>query len=346
MVLMPQTATINMQYPASLQGRQNIEIRPRIEGYLEKILIDEGSVVKRGQVLFQLDGSQYEQNIRSAEADSKMAAAEVNVAQMQLKKAQSLVAKEVVSHFELEAAEYALQAKQAALAQANARLQNAKTNLSYTIIRSPSNGVVGNIPYRVGSLISGNSDKPLTTVSDISSIYAYFSMNEKEFLAFIRRDSGKSLQQKLNRMSELELILADGSIYPDKGKIETVSGILNPETGSANFRAVFPNPKSLIRSGGSATICIPENIQNAILVPQKATYEIQGKRFVYMVGKDGEINASEISVLSVGVGQCFVVVAGVNSGDTIVVEGVNSVKEKMMIKPKPVSADSLYKSIK
>ena len=335
---------MDIQYPASLQGKQNIEIRPRIDGYIEKILIDEGSVVKKGQVMFRLDGAQYEQNISSAEADCKMALAEVNAAQMQVKKAKSLVEKDIVSHFELESAEYTLQAKQAALAQAKAKLQNAKTNLSYTVITSPVYGVVGSIPYRVGSLINSNSNQPLTTVSDISSIYAYFSMNEKDFLALIRNDSTKSVAQILKQMSGISLLLADGTAYSYKGQIETVSGIINSETGSANFRAVFPNPKSLLRSGGSATISIPEHIKNALLIPQKATYEIQGKKFVYVVGSEGEIKASEVTVMSIGLGKLFVVVDGLHPGDNIAVEGVNSLKENMKIKPRYVAADSLLNS--
>lgn len=341
-----QTATLNIQYPASLQGEQNVEIRPRIDGYIEKILIDEGAVVKKGQILFRLDGAQYEQNVRSAEADIKIAAADVNAAQVQVNKVKHLVEKDIISHYELESAEYTLQSKQAALAQANAKLLNAKTNLSYTVITSPSNGIVGAIPYKAGSLVSSSSAQPLTTVSNISTIYAYFSMNEKDFLSLIQSDNNKPLQQKLKQMKGISLLLADGSNYPHAGRIETVSGIINSQTGSANFRAVFPNTQSHLRSGGSAVVCIPTTIQNAILIPQKATYEIQGKRFVYLVGKDGRLKNTEVNVMPVGIDRFFVVVNGVNAGDNVVIEGVNTLKEKMVIKPKYIASDSIYKNLK
>ena len=321
MTVEPQSVTLNIQYPASLQGKQNVEIRPRVEGYVEKILIDEGASVKKGQLLFRLDGAQYEQNVRSAEADIKMATAEVNAAQMQVNKNKNLVEKNIVSPYELQSAEYTLQSRQAALAQAKAKLLNTKTDLNYTYIKSPVSGVVGNLTYRIGSLVTGSSVQPLTTVSDISSIYAYFAMNEKDFLAFVK--SSNSLQQKLNQMTGITLLLADGTEYSYKGKIETVSGIINSATGSANFRAIFPNPQNLIRSGSSATIVIPQNLKDAILVPQKATYEIQGKRFVYVVNKDGKLKASEITVMPVTVGQFFVVTSGVTPGNNIVIEGVN-----------------------
>lgn len=346
MTIETQPAVLTIQYPASLQGRQNIDIRPRVDGYIEKILIDEGAVVKKGQVLFRLDGAQYEQNVRSAEADIKIATAEVNAAQMQVNKAKRLVEKDIISHFELESAEYTLQSKQAALAQANAKLQNAKTNLSYTVITSPTNGVAGSIPYRVGSLVNSNSAQPLTTVSDISSIYAYFSMNEKDFLTLMRSDDSKPLQQKLNQMTGISLLLADGSTYSYKGKIETVSGIINPETGSANFRAVFQNPQSLIRSGGSATVCIPQNIKDAILIPQKATFELQGKRFVYLAGNEGKLKTAEIKIMPVGIGHFYAAASGLNPGDKVVIEGINTLKEKMVIRPKPVSSDSVFKSLR
>jgi membrane fusion protein (multidrug efflux system) len=344
MTVEPRTVTLNIQYPASLQGKQNVEIRPRVEGYIEKILIDEGAAVKKGQLLFRLDGAQYEQNVRSAEADIKMATAEVNAAQMQVNKNKNLVEKNIISPYELQSAEYTLQSKQAALAQAKAKLLNAKTDLNYTYIKSPVSGVIGNLTYRIGSLVTGNSAQPLTTVSDISSIYAYFSMNEKDFLALVK--SSNSLQQKLNQMTGIKLLLADGSEYSYKGKIETVGGIINSETGAANFRAVFPNPQNLIRSGASATIVIPQVIKNAILIPQKSVYEIQGKRFVYIAGRDGKLKSSEITVMPVTVGQFFVVTGGLAQGDIIVTEGVNMLKESSTIKPKLVDANQIYKDLK
>lgn len=336
---------LNAEYPATIQGQQNVEIRPRVDGYIEQIYVDEGSLVKKGQMLFRLDSRQYQQTLRTAEASIKIAEADVSTAQLQVNKTKNLVDKDIVSHFELESAQNVLLSKQAVLAQAKANYLNAKTNMSYTMITSPTNGIVGSIPYKVGSLVSGSSAQPLTTVSNIGNVIAYFSMNEKDFLNFSRNGNLHELQSKLKNMNNVTLKLSDGSIYPIKGKIETVNGLINSSTGSVNFRASFPNPQGLIRSGSSATLVLPTPVNNAILIPQKATYEIQGKKFVYKVGNDKKVISTEITVLPLTLGQLFVVESGLNSGDKIVMEGVNSLKDKRLIKQKYVNVDSVIQSL-
>ncbi|WP_158828580.1 efflux RND transporter periplasmic adaptor subunit [Mucilaginibacter lacusdianchii] len=341
-----QNATLNSDYPATLQGQQNIEIRPKIDGYIDRILIDEGSVVRKGQVLFHISAPQYTQDINTAAAAVASAQADVSSAQLQVNKAKPLVEKDIISHYELESAQLTLQARRAALAQAKASLANAKTNLGYATVTSPVNGVVGTIPYKLGSLINSNTTQPLTTVSNIGNVYAYFSLNEKQLLDFSRRYEGRTLEAKLSKLPQVSLILSDGSNYPEKGRVETISGLINTETGSASFRATFPNPMRLIRSGGSATVRIPQVIPNAVLVPQKATYELQGKRFVFVVDAKGAVKNTEIQTMDIAAGQYFVVTGGLKSGDVVVLEGTSNLQDGTVIKPEVQADDKVYQDIK
>lgn len=345
LVIIPHTTTLYTDYPATIQGQQNVEIRPKIDGYVEKNYIDEGSTVKKGQLLFKISAPQYEEAVRTANANIKIAVADVNAAKMDVKKVQPLVEKNIISKYELQAAEYTLQAKQAALAQANATLANAKTNLGYTYITSPANGVVGTIPFKIGSLVSSTTTDPLTTVSNVSNIYAYFSINEKQALAFAENTKGKTSKARLASLPPVSLILADGSVFSQKGRIETASGLVNTQTGSFSVRATFPNPGNLIRSGSTGSVRIPSTVDSAIVIPQKATYEIQGKTFVYVVSDSDLVNSVEIKIRSNSGGQYFVVTEGLKPGDKIVLEGVATLREGATIKPNPVNTDSLYKQL-
>lgn len=334
--------TLNSDYPATVQGQQNIEIRPKIDGYIQAIFVDEGATVRKGKLLFQISAPQYEQEVRTAQANIKIAQAEVDAAQMQVNKVRPLVEKDIISHFELESAEYTLEAKQAALAQARATLVNARTNLGYTSVTSPVNGVVGTIPYKIGSLVSSNTTQPLTTVSNIVRIYAYFSINEKQALDFTKNTKGATMNARLATIPPVSLILSNGTEFPQKGRIETASGLINTETGSVNVRATFPNPGNVVRSGSSAIVRIPRTVDTALMVPQKATYEVQGKKFVYVVESTGTVRSNEIKVMDNSNGQFFVVTSGLHSGDKIVLEGVASLKEGAAIKPRELSVDSVY----
>lgn len=334
--------TLNSDYPATVQGQQNIEIRPKIDGYIQAIFVDEGATVRKGKLLFQISAPQYEQEVRTAQANIKIAQAEVDAAQMQVNKVRPLVEKDIISHFELESAEYTLEAKQAALAQARATLVNARTNLGYTSVTSPVNGVVGTIPYKIGSLVSSNTTQPLTTVSNIVRIYAYFSINEKQALDFTKNTKGATMNARLATIPPVSLILSNGTEFPQKGRIETASGLINTETGSVNVRATFPNPGNVVRSGSSAIVRIPRTVDTALMVPQKATYEVQGKKFVYVVESTGTVRSNEIKVMDNSNGQFFVVTSGLHSGDKIVLEGVASLKEGAAIKPIELSVDSVY----
>ncbi|MFY0255441.1 efflux RND transporter periplasmic adaptor subunit [Chitinophaga sp. 30R24] len=344
-VIKTQHAVIYSDYPATIQGLQNIEIRPKIDGYVEAIYTDEGATVKKGQLLFRINAPQYEQNVNTAKANIKIAVADVNAAQMQVNKVKPLVDKDIVSAYELEAAVYTLQSKQAALAQAQAALINAQTNLSYTTIYSPANGVVGVLPYKIGSLIGSTTANPLTTVSNISQIYAYFSINEKQGLDFFLSSKGATMQEKLTTLPPVTLVLANGVILPKKGRVETASGLINPQTGALNMRATFDNPDGLVRSGSSALVRIPRTLDNALLVPQKATYQIQGKLFVYVVDANNKVKSVDIGSNASAAGQSFVVQQGIKTGDKIIVDGISNLKEDQLINPRMVNADSVYNSL-
>ncbi|MBB5638206.1 membrane fusion protein (multidrug efflux system) [Pedobacter cryoconitis] len=343
--LQPRSATLNTDYPASIQGQQNIDIRPRIDGYIEKIFVDEGAVVKAGQPLFKINAPQYEQDVRTANASIANTMAQLNAAKLAVNKVKPLVDKDIVSKYELESAQYSYESAQAAVATAKAALVNAKTNLGYTIVNSPVNGVVGSIPFRLGSLVSSTTADPMTTVSSIGNVYAYFAMNEKILLDFTKDGSG-TFAQKLAKLPKVSLLLSDGSTYTEEGKIETVNGLINTATGSANIRARFPNPKGIIRSGSSATVRIPNAVKDAILVPQSATFELQDKRFVVVVDKDGKTKNVAVTVMQNTAGNFFVVETGLKAGDEIVLEGVATLKDGTQIKANAENPETVYADLK
>ncbi|MDQ6481530.1 efflux RND transporter periplasmic adaptor subunit [Dyadobacter sp. LHD-138] len=333
------TTVVHIDYPANLQGQQNVEIRPKVDGFIEKILVDEGAEVKKGQLLFKINAPQYEQEVRTATAAIKHAEAEVNTAKIQVEKTIPLVKEEIISAYELKSAELVLQSREAALAQAKASLINARNNLGYTQITSPADGVVGSIPYKTGSLVSSSSPQPLTTVSNISKIFAYFSWNEKQFLDFTYNQEGKNIKEKLIKFPEVTLLLANKQEYENKGRLETVGGLIDTQTGSIQMRALFPNTNGLIRSGSSAVIRVPVTLKDVVIIPSKATYEMQEKLFVYVMGNNGAVKNTEIEVEDIPAGEFYVVKRGLSAGEHIVSEGMGSLKDGMIIKPK-ISATS------
>jgi len=342
--LSPSKASLQNVYPASIEGQQNIEIRPKVDGYIETIYIDEGAVVKKGDPLFTISAPQYEQEVRTAQADIKIAETNVNSAQMEVNKVRPLVEKNIVSKYELEEAEFKLQSQKAILAQAEATLINAKTNIGYTHISSPVSGMVGNLPYRVGSLVTANTPLPLTTVSDISNVFAYFSMNEKQLLE-MTSNLEDDVQSLLSQIPAVELILSNNRRFSEKGRVEATSGSINTSTGSVRVRATFPNPHSHIRNGSSGSVVIPLTVDSAIIVPQKATYEIQGSRFVYLINEENKAISTPISVMDNSDGQFFVVTEGLETGDQIALEGLPSLRDGMTVKRRPVNIDSVFNSL-
>ena len=238
-----------------------------------------------------------------------------------------------------------LKAKEAALAQAKATLANAQTNAGYTILRSPANGVIGMIPYKVGALINSTNTEPLTTLSNIANIYAYYSLNEKQLLQYFASTPGVTIQEKINNMAPATLLLADGSIYPEKGKIELASGLISTETGTATFKAVYPNPLGIIRSGASATVRVPTIVDTALVIPQSATYELQDKRLVYVMDKNNRISSTAITIMPSDNGRYFIVTSGLKAGDVVVLEGLIGLKDSTQIIPKQANPDSVYTNL-
>ena len=341
-----QTTELNSDYPATIEGIQNIDIRPKVDGFIQKILVDEGTVVKKGQLLFTIMAPQYEQEVRTARAAISSAEADVNAAQLQVNKTKPLVEKDIISKYDLDAAQLTLQSRKAALAQARATLANAQVNLGYTSITSPVDGIVGSIPFRTGSLVSSSSTEPLTTVSNTSKVYAYFSLNEKQLLDFSKTYKGNTLSQQMKNIPAVSLVLADGTVYAQNGKIESINSQINTNTGSASLRATFPNPIALLKSGGSASVRIPQKVENAILVPQKSTIDLQGKKFVYVLGDSSKVISTEIQIMDLAKDKFFVVTKGLKTGDKIVLEGFQSLKDGVKIKPEEKSTDSVYAELK
>lgn len=324
---------LTSSYPATIKGKQDVEIRPKVAGFITKLCVDEGSNVKKGQTLFVIDPVEYQAAVKVAEANVKVAQANVSTSRLTAQNKRELRRKNIISDYELQTAENQLATMEATLAQTQAQLVNARNNLSYTNVISPSNGVVGTIPFRVGSLVSGSTATPLTTVSDISEMYVYFSMTEKQLLEMTRQ-GGQNLEEAIAKnMPEVQLQLSDGSLYGEKGKIETISGVIDPATGSVTVRAAFPNQNQVLRSGGTGVALIPYKIENALLVPQKATYEIQDKKFVYVLQPDNTIKNTEIQVFNLNNGKDYVVTSGLKAGDKIVVENVTTLKDGQQIKP-------------
>ncbi|MGZ2370640.1 efflux RND transporter periplasmic adaptor subunit [Ancylomarina sp. YFZ004] len=328
--------TVYKKYATNIEGEQNVEIRPKVDGFIEKIYIDEGATVKKGQLLFKLSAETLNQQLSAAKSNVELAESQVEVAQVELEKIRPLVEKNIISSIELKTATSKLNAAIAQLNAVKANYLNAKENLAYTKISSPVDGIVGSIPYKVGSLVGRNEAQPLTTVSDIKNMYAYFTMNEKQLLEFIRSLGGNSMAEKIALMPEVELFLADGSLYEYKGKIETINGMVNPRTGSVNYRAKFSNPNRLLRNGNSGTIKFPTQIKSAILLPQKSTFELQGKRFVYVVGKEDKVKSKEV-IVSETVGNQIIVQSGVEAGEVIVNDGLIKLREGMQIIPNSIS---------
>lgn len=324
-------AELNTTYPATIKGVQDIEIRPKIAGHIMKVLVDEGDFVKAGQALFMIDAVQYEAAVKQAQAQVNVIKANIATQQLTVNNKKQLLEANIVSRYDYDIAVNSLESLKAQLAQAEASLVSARNNLSYCTVTSPANGVVGSIPFRVGSLVSSAQAEPLTTVSNISNVYVYFSMTEKQLLGLTRTSGG--IDEAVKAMPEVQLTLADGSTYATPGHITAVSGVIDPTTGAVQMRATFDNAAKELRSGGTGNIVIPTKASGAILVPQNATFEIQDKRFVYVVNKDNTVASREITVMVQNDGQNFVVTDGLKAGERIVVEGVNQLKNGTKITP-------------
>lgn len=323
--------TLNSYYAATITGCQTVEVRPQVDGMLTRICIREGDAVHKGQVLFEIDPAQFQAAYDIAQANVNSAEAAVSTAQLVLDSNKELYKEKVISDFELRTAENELAEAKAKLRLANAELEKAATNLSYTRVKSPVNGVASMIPYRVGALVGPNITEPLVTVSDDGDIYAYFSMAENQMLELVRQYG--SMKNALAEMPEVGFKMSNGETYPTKGRIDAVSGTINNSTGAISFRAVFPNPERLLRDGATGSVVIPSEYNGCIVIPQSATYELQDKIFAYKV-VDGKATSVEIKVLPQSNGKEYVVVNGLHTGDVIVSEGAGLIKEGTVINAK------------
>lgn len=323
-------------YSAAIRGRQDIDIYPQVAGTLTRLCVEEGQAVRKGQVLFIIDQVPYIAALRTAEANVEAAKAVVATSQLTYDSKQELYAQKVVSEFDLKTSYNNLLTAKAQLAQAEAQRVNAANNLSYTEVKSPADGVVGTLPFRVGALVGPSMPKALTTVSDNSNMYVYFSMTENRMLELIRRYGSK--EKALAEMPAIILQLNDRSTYPQEGKIETISGVIDASTGTVSLRAVFPNKEGLLTSGGSGNVVIPVKKENCIVIPQVATFEVQDKVFVYKV-VDGKARSAPVQVTRVNGGQEYIVENGLQVGDVIVAEGVGLLREGTPIVAKSASVN-------
>lgn len=332
------SSDLNSAYAATIKGKTDIDVRPFVSGFITKVMVDEGQHVTKGQPLFTLDQVQYQAAVEQAQAAVNSAKTTVETARLTAANKQKLFDKNIISDYENQLAKNQLAQAEAQLSQANAALVSARKNLSYTVVTSPSDGFVGSIPNREGSLASPSMVTPLTTVSDNGDVYAYFSLNEKDILDMT--DGGKiALNTAIANMPAVQLQLSDGTIYPEAGKVATVSGVIDNSTGAANVRARFKNINGMLRSGSTGQILIPNHLDSVIVVPQKATFEIQDRRFVYVVNDSNMTVSTPITVSAQDNGKEFVVTSGLKPGQRVVIEGVGTkVRDNMPIQPVDAAA--------
>lgn len=339
LTLSPSSSASESSFPAQIKGKTDIAVRPLVSGFITKVHVDEGEHVRKGQVLFTLDQVTFQAAVDQARAAVNAASTAVATAQRTVDTKRQLLEKNIISDFEYQTALDQLATAKASLAQANSALVSAKKNLAYTVVTAPSDGVVGSIPQREGSLASPSSATPLTTVSDNSQVYAYFSLTERDLLD-LAKGGEATVDGAIKAMPEVNLRLADGSMYPLPGKVATVSGVIDTSTGAATVRALFDNTNGLLRSGSTGTIVIPDNQTDVLVIPQKATYELQDRRFVYVVNDSNKLVATPVEVSPVTGGKDFVVTSGLQPGQRIVIEGVGTqaVRPGAVINPVTPSA--------
>ena len=322
--------TLTTKYSATIRGRQDIEVYPQVGGTLQKLLVTEGQKVVKGQTLFIIDQVPYQAALNTAEAAQKSASAQLATAQLNYDSKKKLFDEQIISDVELQTAQNALLTAKAQLAQAEAQVVNARNSLSYTVVKSPANGVVGTLPYRQGALVGSNMPQPLTTVSDNNEMYVYFSIAESQFLQMVR--GSESVESAIASMPELTLQLVDGSEYEVKGKVESASGVVDTKTGSVQLRAVFSNPSHILHSGSTGNIVLPTVYKDALVIPVSATVQTQDRYKVYVVDKDGIAHEKLISVMPQTNGKEYIVSEGLDGTEEIVSEGAGMVRDGQNVK--------------
>jgi len=331
-------------YPTNLEGVQNIEIRPKIQGFIEKIYVDEGEAVSEGQMLFQLEAQSLDAKAQAANDAIKTAEASAVAARLEVEKLKPLVEKKIIADVELETANTNLRSAQAKLEESRNSYKSIQQSVNYRNVTSPISGRVGKIPKRIGSLVGATDAVALTTVSNTSDIYAYFSMNEKAYVQFLKNTNGKNLEEKIANFPEIILRLSSGTEYGHRGKIEAIIDQVNPDTGSIQFRALFPNPEGLLASGYSGVIMIPEAYKEVLVVPEQSTFEDQTLIYVFKLAKADTLRKTQIEVKT-RIDNYVIVENGIKKGDSILGKGLSQVRDGVKIKPKLIPLDSLAGAI-
>jgi membrane fusion protein (multidrug efflux system) len=332
MTVQPGASDLSSAYAATIKGKVDVDVRPLVSGFVTKVHVDEGQYVKQGQVLFTLDQVTFQAAVEQAQAQVNAAKTAVSSAQLTADNKKLLFDKNIISEYEYQLAQNQLATAKAQLSTAQAALTSARKNLSYTTVTAPVSGYVGSIPGREGTLASPSMMTPLTTVSDNSEVYAYFSLTEKDILQLTQGET--SLNAALAAMPEVQLQLADGTMYPLTGKVATVSGVVDQNTGASSVRARFANPNGVLRSGSTGQILIPNKLDNVITIPQKAAFEVQDRKFVYVLNDSNKTVSTAITVSPLDDGQNYIVTEGLQPGQRVVVEGVGTkVKADMVITP-------------
>ncbi|WP_338875396.1 efflux RND transporter periplasmic adaptor subunit [Spirosoma sp. SC4-14] len=329
-----QSTTLKKEYVGTLEAVRNVEIRARVSGFLEKIYVDEGQPVRQGQLLFKLNEAEYQAELDKAKANLKSAIANAKTVEVELGRVKLLVEKNIVSPSELELAKAKLEVARAAIDEARSAQANATLRLAQASIKAPFDGVINRIPFKMGSLIDEGT--LLTTVSDAREVYAYFDVSEKEYLAYVK----KRQKNPNDQARTVEMLLADDTKYPHKGKIETMESVFEGGSGTIAFRARFPNPEKLLRHGSSAKVRLANDVGNALLVPQKAVFEVQDKNYVYVVDSANRVKTRSF-VPQGRVDHYYLVKSGLEPGERVVYEGIQNVRDGMEIIPTAISADSL-----
>jgi membrane fusion protein, multidrug efflux system len=330
------------EYTAALEGSKDIEIRPQVGGYIEKIFVDEGAFVKKGQPLFKINDQPYLEALNNASASLAVAKANQASAEINMNKLEPLVQNQVISPIQLKTAKAAYDAATAYVAQADAMVGNAKINIGYSLIKAPVDGYIGRIHIKIGSLAGLVSADPLTTISEVKDVRAYFSVSETAFLHFKDEYPGKTIEDKIKHLPPVELILSDNTVYPEKGKVEMVSGQFAAGTGSIPFRASFPNPNGILRSGNTGRVRISVLQPDGLVIPQESTFELQDKVFVFLLGDSNKVTSTAVKILGRS-GNYYLIEQGIKAGDQIVYSGVDKLTDGAIIKPIPISLDSLIK---
>ena len=319
------SAAMQTTYPAAIKGVQDVQISPKISGFITRINVKEGQSVSAGQVLFEIDNQTYQAQVRQAQAAVNTAQTQVNTAKLTYENSKQLYDNKVIGDYELQTSQNTYEQAQASLAQAEASLANAKENLSFCFVKSPAAGVVGTLPLKVGALV--NTASVLTTVSNNSTMEVYFSVNEKAALEMSKAGNG------LESMPAVKLQLADGSVYGHEGKVAKMSGVIDQTTGAVQMIAVFPNPEKLLKSGGSGKVIIPREQTGAIVIPQGCVVEVQNKKFIYLLKDSNKVAYTEITVDPQNDGMNYVVTGGLKVGDKYVTNGVTKLSDQMEIVP-------------